>query len=202
MATAERDALPFQATARQILASQPATTDAARRAETETAIRAPDAETAPTLAQHLAPASHGGERVPATAAPAAGAALSTDQAAALIETIQMLRSEAKSDAMTLAIDHEELGRITMRFDRTDHGVAVRLDSADPSVAQLIANSAPTLKSSGDNVGMRFERHDASGGSAGTSRDTPRQGAGQERSPTPYSQSSRPRASGRRDGLFA
>jgi hypothetical protein len=201
IATAGRDALPFQTTARQILASQPATTDAPRAIDAETRVRTPDTDVQPTIAQHLLPAGHG-ERIPAAAAPASTPALSTEQAAALVETIQMLRSEAKSDAMTLAVDHQELGRITLSFDRTDHGVAVRFDSADPSVTQLIANSTPTLKSSGDSVGMRFERQDISGGSAGTSRDTPRQGAGQDRNPTPYAQPSRPRASGQRDGLFA
>jgi len=130
-------------------------------------------------------------------------ALSTEQAAALIETIQMLRSEAKSDAMTLAVDHAELGKITMRFDRTDQGVAVRIDSPDPSVNQLIANSAPALRSSGDSVGLRFDRQDTQSSGAGTSRDAPRQGASQDRNPNPYSQSStRPRSSGQRDGLFA
>lgn len=201
-ATAERETPPFRATARQILAVQPATTDTPRATEAETTVRAPAADTAPTIGQQLAPAAHGGERIIATAAPTAPMSLSTEQAAALVETIQMLRSEAKSDAMTLAVDHDELGKITMRFDRTDHGVAVRIDSPDPSVAQLIANSAPALRSSGDNVGMRFERQDTSGSGAGSSRDAPRQGAGQDRNPTPYAQSSRPRASGQRDGLFA
>jgi hypothetical protein len=199
---AERDALPFRATAKQILAAQPESNAMPRAADAETAVRTPAAEAAPTIAQHLTPAAHGSERIIATPASLPQTSLSTEQAAALVETIQMLRSEAKSDAMTLAVDHDELGRITMRFDRTDHGVAVRIDSPDPTVTQLIANSTPALRSSGEGVGMRFERQDASSSGAGTSRDAPRQGTGQDRNPTPYAQSSRPRASGRRDGLFA
>jgi hypothetical protein len=201
-AGADRAALPLRATARQIRAAQPATADAPRATDAETSVRAPLAETAPTIAQHLAPAGHGGERIIATVMPATTTPLSTEQAAALIETIQMLRSEARSDAMTLAVDHDELGKITMRFDRADHGVAVRIDSPDPAVTQLIANAAPALRASGDAVGMRFDRQDGAGSGAGTSRDAPRQGAGQDRNPTPYAQSSRPRASGQRDGLFA
>jgi hypothetical protein len=201
-ASAAPDLLPLRATARQILAAPGATTDAPHASETETTVRRPLAEPASNAGQPLAPAAHGSERAIATAAPALSAPLSTAQAAVLIETIQMLRSEAKSDAMTLAIDHDELGKITMRFDRTDHGVAVRIDSPDPSVTQLIASSAPALRANGDSVGMRFERQDAAGGGAGGSRDAPRQGAGQDRNPTSYAQSSRPPAGARRDGLFA
>lgn len=201
---ARRDAMPFQSTAKLIMAAQPARTDARRAAEAEARPAAALGEAAPADQPPAPLPGLGSDRAPANAAPAPMPALSTHQAAALVETLQLLRNEARSDDLTLAVNHDELGKITMHFDRAEHGVSVRFDSPDPSVTQLIANSASALKSAGDSVGMRFERQDLAGGNTGSSRDAPRQGTGQERAQSlaQFARPSPPRPRGQRDGIFA
>jgi hypothetical protein len=145
-----------------------------------------------------------------TAAPMAAAIepLHRDRAAALVETIATLRSEARGDTLNLAIRHDDFGPISIRFEQSDDSVVVRFDTQDADLARLIADATPELKSAGETHGMRFERRDTMGAGNGTgngagtsgSNDAPRQGREQPRTQT-Y-QRPQPRHAQDRGDIFA
>jgi len=134
-------------------------------------------------------------------------ALPRDRAAALVETIAMLRSEAKGGTLNLAIQHDDFGPIAIRFEQADDSVVVRFDTRDADLARMIADATPDLKAAGEPHGMRFERRDAAGTGAnmagtnmGGSHDAPRHG----REPAHTRSDQRPQsgATRGRGGIFA
>jgi hypothetical protein len=149
-----------------------------------------------------------------TAAPAASTIdpLPRDRAAALVETIATLRSEARGDTLNLAIRHDDFGPLSIRFEQSDDSVVVRFDTKDADLARLIADAGPDLKSAGEPHGVRFERRDTSGnatnngasnganngGGTSGSHDSSRQGREQPRTQT-YRQ---PQSRQDRGGIFA
>ncbi len=134
-------------------------------------------------------------------------ALPRDRAAALVETIATLRSEAKGGTLNLAIQHDDFGPIAIRFEQADDSVVVRFDTRDADLARMIADATPDLKAAGEPHGMRFERRDGAGTDAnmagtnmGGSHDAPRHG----REPAHTRSDQRPQsgATRGRGGIFA
>lgn len=112
--------------------------------------------------------------------------LPRERAVSLVETIATLRSDVRAGTLDLAIQHDDFGPISIRFEQSDDSVLVRFDTKDADLARLIADATPDLKSAGEPHGMRFERRDtAAGGNGGNanmtntnmggSHDAPRQG---------------------------
>jgi len=153
-------------------------------------------------------ASHEVRAVAATSVAATVDALPRDRAAALVEAIATLRSEAKGDTLNLAIQHDDFGPISIRFKQSDDSVVVQFDTQDADLVRLIADATPELKSAGEQHGMRFERRDTmgtgNGASNGTgtsgSHDAPRQGREQTRTQTYQRPQSRQAQD--RGGIFA
>jgi hypothetical protein len=131
------------------------------------------------------------------------------RAAAIIETIEALRIDARSTSLDVSIRHEDFGPVTLNFEQTDDKVTVRVDTRDAELARMIADAAPTLKSAGEPIGIRVERRDAPGtgvdgsrsGAEGGSQDAPRQGRDQGRGQSLVQQSQH-RATRGRGGIFA
>ncbi|MBY8824441.1 hypothetical protein [Sphingomonas colocasiae] len=144
--------------------------------------------------------------VAAASATAAIDALPRDRAVSLVDTIATLRSEARGDTLSLAIQHDDFGRISVRFEQSDDKVVVQFDTQDADLARLIADAAPDLKSAGEPHGMRFERRDATAGNGGAgsnmggSHDAPRQG--RDAATTHGSQRPQSRPTRDRGGIFA
>jgi len=134
--------------------------------------------------------------------------LPRDRATALVETIATLRSEARGDALNLAIQHDDFGPISIRFEQSDDSVVVQFDTQDADLIRLIADATPELKTAGDAHGMRFERRDTMGAGSGAgngtgtsgSHDAPRQDREQPRTQT-YRQP-QPRHAQDRGDIFA
>jgi hypothetical protein len=131
------------------------------------------------------------------------------RAAAMIETIEALRIDARSASLDVSIRHEDFGPMTLNFEQTDDKVTVRVHTRDAELARMIADAAPTLKSAGEPIGIRVERRDAPGagvdgsrgGAEGGSQDAPRQGRDQGRGQSLVQQSQH-RATRGRGGIFA
>ncbi|MGV3482310.1 MAG: hypothetical protein ACO1O3_20330 [Sphingobium sp.] len=144
--------------------------------------------------------------VAAVSSSAAIDALPRDRAVSLIDTIATLRSEARGDTLALSIQHDDFGRISVRFEQSDDKVVVQFDTQDADLARLIADATPELKSAGEPHGMRFERRDSTAGNSGAgtnmggSHDAPRQG----RDPAATHTGQRPQSRPTRDrgGIFA
>jgi len=140
--------------------------------------------------------------VTAATAAAPADALGADRVNALIETIEALRSEAADNGrLDIAIDHEDFGPLSIRFEHAGDGVVVQFDTRDADLARLIADAAPDLKAAGDPLGMRFERRDSLGANAGGSGDASRRSREPGRTETDDSRP-QPRQRRGRSGIFA
>ncbi|NLR71653.1 hypothetical protein HGI47_12295 [Novosphingobium sp. ERN07] len=119
---------------------------------------APDAA-APQLPDSATPTSIVAEApVQTDVQPVSGAARSEAKAdridfATLVDTLARAREEASPRTVNVAVTNTDFGRVSMRFDSTDTGLAVAMSSADPGFARAISASADAAATSSDTRGQ-------------------------------------------------
>ncbi|MFY7838288.1 MAG: hypothetical protein ACOVQ0_18605 [Novosphingobium sp.] len=86
--------------------------------------------------------------------PVSGAARSETKAeridfATLVDTLARAREEASPRTVNVAVTNTDFGRVSLRFDRNDNGMAVAMSSADPGFARAVSASADAAATSAD-----------------------------------------------------
>lgn len=85
--------------------------------------------------------------------------------ATLVDTLNRAREEASPNAVRISMTHSDFGRVSMRFEQDDGGLAVAMSSADPGFARAVtaSNEAASAQTSADTP--RGQSSQASGGNS-------------------------------------
>lgn len=83
--------------------------------------------------------------------------------ATLVDTLNRAREDASPNAVRISMTHSDFGRVSMRFEQNDGGLAVAMSSADPGFARAVtaSNEAASAQTSADTP--RGQSSQASGG---------------------------------------
>lgn len=145
---------PAAPNAAQVTSNPPFTPTPSETAPHKPAISATEA-TKPQIAEALMPSTVFTEApVQADIQPAVTAARSETKAeridfATLVDTLARAREEASPRTVNVAVTNTDFGRVSLRFDSSDNGLAVAMSSADPGFARAVTASADAAATSAD-----------------------------------------------------
>lgn len=88
--------------------------------------------------------------------------------ATLVDTLNRAREDASPNAVRISMTHSDFGRVSMRFEQDDGGLAVAMSSADPGFARAVtaSNEAASAQTSADTP--RGQSSQANGGNSAQS----------------------------------
>lgn len=69
--------------------------------------------------------------------------------ATLVDTLARAREEASPRTVNVAVTNTDFGRVSLRFDSSDNGIAVAMSAADPGFARAVNASADAAATSAD-----------------------------------------------------
>lgn len=150
-ATRTAPAAPHAAPVTRDARITPASTDAALRKQAPSTPQA----ASPQIAEALTPSTVFAEApVQTDIQPASTAARSEAKAeridfATLVDTLARAREEASPRTVNVAVTNTDFGRVSLRFDSNDNGMAVAMSAADPGFARAVSASADAAATSAD-----------------------------------------------------
>lgn len=136
----------------------------------DSALAVPDA-TVP-LASAMADAPARPETAPNTVAARSETRAERIDFATLVDTLARAREEASPRTINVAVTNTDFGRVSLRFDSTDSGLAVAMSSPDPGFARAVTASSEAGATQSDGRGQNAQAQAdarAQSGEAGAQR---------------------------------